>query len=93
MKGLGELALKLVVTKRNVYILVTLELTLPVATATVESVFSAMNIAKNRLRNQIGDQWMNDSLVVYIEKDVFNEITNETIIRHFQSMRSRKEQL
>ncbi|XP_022897746.1 uncharacterized protein LOC111411446 [Olea europaea var. sylvestris] len=64
-----------------------------VATASVERVFSAMNIVKNRLRNQIGDQWMNDSLVVYVEKDVFNEINNKTTIRRFQSMRSRKEQL
>ena len=38
-----------------VYSLVTLSLILPVATATVERVFSAMNIIKNRLRNQIGD--------------------------------------
>ncbi|XP_022846317.1 uncharacterized protein LOC111369063 [Olea europaea var. sylvestris] len=98
LKGFSELALKLVETKRNkvyplVYMLVILGLTLRVATALVERVFSAMNIEKNRLRNQIGDQWMNDSLVVYVEKDVFNEIDNKTIIRRFQSMRSRKEQL
>ena len=47
-----------------------LVLTLPVATATVERSFSAMKYVKNELRNQIGDQWMNDCLVVYIEKDV-----------------------
>ena len=51
-----------------VYSLVTLTLILPVVTATVKRVFSAMNIIKNRLRNQIGDQWMNDCLVTYIEK-------------------------
>ena len=39
-----------------VYSLVTLTLILPVVTATVEKVFSAMNIIKNRLRNRIGDQ-------------------------------------
>ena len=39
-----------------VYALVTLALILPVATATVERAFSAMNIIKNRLRNRIGDQ-------------------------------------
>ena len=38
------------------YSLVTLALILLVATATVKRVFSAMNIIKNRLRNQIGDQ-------------------------------------
>lgn len=36
---------------------------------------------------------MNESLVVYVRKDVFNEIDDKTIIWHFQSMRSHKEQL
>ena len=39
-----------------VYSLVTLALILLVATATIEKAFSTMNIIKNRLRNQIGDQ-------------------------------------
>ncbi|XP_028091965.1 uncharacterized protein LOC114292255 [Camellia sinensis] len=47
-----------------------LALILPVATATVERVFSAMNIVKNWLRNRTGDEWMNDSLIVYIERAV-----------------------
>ena len=51
--------------------MVTLALILPVATATVERVFSAMNFVKNQLQNRMGDQWLNDNLVVYIEKDVF----------------------
>ena len=53
-----------------VYLLVKLALTLPVATATVERSFSAMKYIKNELHNRIGDQLMNDCLVVYIEKDV-----------------------
>ena len=53
-----------------VYLLVKLALTLPVATATVERSFSAMKYIKNELRNRMGDQLMNDCLVVYIEKDV-----------------------
>ncbi|KAH9754760.1 TTF-type domain-containing protein [Citrus sinensis] len=56
IKGIGELARKLVETKKDqlyslVYLLVTLPLILPVATATVERAFSAMNFVKNRLRN------------------------------------------
>ena len=47
-----------------------LALILPVATATVERAFLAMNIIKNRLRNQIRDQWMNDCLVTYINRRV-----------------------
>ena len=54
-----------------VYSLVTLTLILLIATTNVERDFSAMNIIKNRLRNRIGDQWMNDYLVTYIKKDIF----------------------
>ena len=49
-----------------VYKLVKLTLILPVATASVERVFSAMNVVKSRLRNKMRDQWMNDLLVTYI---------------------------
>ncbi|KDO37963.1 hypothetical protein CISIN_1g042106mg [Citrus sinensis] len=51
-----------------VYQLVTLALILPVVTATVERVFSAINFVKNRLRNRMSDQWLNNNLVVYIKK-------------------------
>ena len=73
-----------------VYLLVTLALILPVATATVERVFSAMNYVKNRLRSRMGDEWLNDNLVVYIEKEVFNYIDNEIILQHFQRMKSHR---
>ena len=49
-----------------VYSLVILSLILPVATTIIEKAFLAMNIIKNRLRNQIRDQWMNDCLERYI---------------------------
>ena len=31
----------------------------------------------------MGDQWMNDRLVICIEKDVFNKIDNELILQRF----------
>ena len=71
-----------------VYSLVTLVLILLVATATVEKAFLAINIIKNRLRNQIGDQWMNDCLVTYIEKDIFKIIKREEIMQWFQDMKN-----
>ena len=76
-----------------IYKLLTLALILPVATATVERVFSAMKLVKTQLRNRIGDQWLNDSLVVYIEKHVFNEIDNDVIMQRYQNMKTRREQL
>ncbi|XP_042396865.1 zinc finger MYM-type protein 1-like [Zingiber officinale] len=85
ISDLGALAKKMIETMKNrvfplVYRMIELALLLPVATATVERVFSAMNIVKTDLRNRIGDEWMNDSLVVYIEKDVFNTVDNEPIL-------------
>lgn len=71
----------------------TLSLILPVATTTVERSFSAMNIVKNRLHNRMGDQWMNDCLVTYIEKDIFKTISNEKIMQRFQGMKTRRRQL
>ena len=76
-----------------VYLLVKLALTFPVATATVERSFSAMKYIKNELRNRMEDQWMNDCLVVYIERDVACSIDNETIMQRFQNMKTRRRQL
>ena len=93
-----ELAETFVTTKRDliyplVYLLVKLALVLPVATATVERAFSAMKYVKSRLRNRMGDQWLNDCLVTYIEKEVFDSIDNEIIMRRFQNMKPRRMQL
>ncbi|XP_068319650.1 uncharacterized protein [Pyrus communis] len=92
---INELAKKMVekglhLTFAYVYLVVQLPLVLPVATASVEMTFSIMNIIKSPLRNKIGDQWLNDSLVVYIEKDVFSCIGNEAIMEHFQTMKPRR---
>ena len=59
-----------------IYVLIKLALTLPV-TILVERAFFAMNIVKNQICNKMGDQWLNDSLTVYIENDVFNTNDNE----------------
>ena len=50
-----------------------------------------MNIIKSRLRNRMGDEWLNDCLVTYIERETFNQVDNETIIQHFQNMKTRRE--
>ena len=54
-----------------VYKLLKLALILKVATASVERVFSAMKVVKSNLCNKMGDQWLNDRLVTYIEKEMF----------------------
>ena len=81
------------ITYNYVYLFITLALTLPVATASVERAFSTMNIVKGPLCNRMGDQWLSDSLLVYIEKDVFGCIDNETIMLYFQNMKTCRGQL
>ena len=88
IEGITSLAEKMVKTKKNlifllVYMLIKLSLLLPVATATVERVFSAIHIVKSRLWNMMRDKWMNDSLVVYFKKDIFDKIDNEVIMKRF----------
>ncbi|XP_051144560.1 uncharacterized protein LOC127260714 [Andrographis paniculata] len=73
LKDLNELSMKLVETKKNethsrVYLLLKLVLLLPLATTTVERSFSAMTIIKKKLRNNMGDQLLNDYLVTFLER-------------------------
>ena len=94
-KGISSLAQKIVETGRDgvyilVYRLLTLALNLLVATAIVERAVSVMKIVKNQFRNKMGDQWINDSLIAYIEKDMFGTIPNEPIMHRFQDMRNRR---
>ena len=70
-----------------------LVLTLSIATATMERSFSAIKYINNELRNRIRDQWLNDCLIVYIEKDIARRIDNESIMQRFQNMKSRRRQL
>ncbi|KAK1591673.1 hypothetical protein Q3G72_011480 [Acer saccharum] len=98
LNGLSELARKMVEKKKDkvfplVYLLLTLALLLPVATAIVERVFFAMNIVKTNLRNRMGDEWLNDSLLTYVEKDIFDTIDRETIMQRFQNMKPRRGKL
>ena len=41
-----------------------------------------MKYIKNELRNQMGDQWMSDCLVVYIERDVACNICKVVIYNY-----------
>ena len=51
-----------------------------------------MKIVKSRLCNRMCDPFLNDCLVCYIEieKDVFDTISNDSIMYRFQKMKNRK---
>ena len=98
VEDLGSLAKKMRETMKDrvfpmVYRLVELTLLLPVPTTSVERVFSSIKVVKTDLRNRMGDEWLNDSLVVYIKKEIFDSIDNELILNRFQNMDSRRNQL
>ncbi|XP_047978826.1 zinc finger MYM-type protein 1-like [Salvia hispanica] len=65
-------------------------LILPVATASVERVFSGMTFVKNKLRNRRGDQSLNDCLVTFIEKDIFLQVSDDAVVKRFEEMKTRR---
>ncbi|XP_022679070.1 uncharacterized protein LOC101754922 isoform X2 [Setaria italica] len=73
--------------------LIELALLVPVSTATVERAFSAMKTIKSKSRNKIADDWFNNLMVCYIERELFNSLDEATILRWFQNLKSCKMQL
>ncbi|GAA0146683.1 hypothetical protein LIER_06580 [Lithospermum erythrorhizon] len=76
LKSLGHLCKQLVATGKHmtygaIFKLVKFALILPVATASVERVFSAMRHVKPDSRNKMGDQWLNDRLLTFVENIYF----------------------
>ena len=73
-----------------VVVLVELTLIFLVATASVERVFSTISLIKTNLHNKMGDEWLNDLMICYVEKEIFRSITNEKIIQRFEAMKKRR---
>lgn len=70
--------------------LVSLILTIPVSSATAERVFSALRIIKNRLRSSIGHEFMENAMLLFIEREFAMKVTNEEIMARFQQMGNRR---
>ena len=98
LDGIADLAKLMVQTNKHVtfplvYHLLKLVLILPVATASVERCFSAMNVVKKKLCNKIGDQFMSDCLTCYVEKEMFSPISNDVVFDLFKAIKDRKGKL
>ena len=74
------------------YRVITLILTLPVSTATTERSFSSMSIIKNALRNRMEDDFLCDSLLVYIEKEIAMRFSLDELADDFRDMAERRSQ-
>ncbi|RID58618.1 hypothetical protein BRARA_F01907 [Brassica rapa] len=95
VENLGDLSCLMVKTQKHiahplVYRLLKLVLTLPVATASVERCFSAMKLVKTAARNRIGDQFLSDCMVCFVEKELLDSVSNEKVIQRFQKMNERR---
>jgi hypothetical protein len=72
--------------------LIRLVLTLPVSTATTERAFSAMKVVKTRLRNKMEDEFLANTLVVYIEREISESFNSDLILDDFVSLKERRMQ-
>ncbi|CAN1854613.1 Zinc finger MYM-type protein 1 [Linum perenne] len=98
VSSLAKLMEKLVTRRLDVqYImicrLIRLVLTLPVSTATTERAFSAMKIVKTDIRNKMGDDFLANSLMLFIERDYARKLDIDSIIDDFAKLKNRRVQL
>ena len=92
LKSLSELSQWLVRTRnlehyKLVYRMVRLVLTLPVFIATTERAFSAMKIVKTNFRNKIENDFLMDSLILYIENDIVLTFSFDSILDDFEDLK------
>jgi len=73
--------------------LIRLVLTLPVSTATTERAFSAMKHVKTVLRNKMEKEFLADSMMIYIERELDEDIDSDSIIDELYSTKHRRVQL
>jgi hypothetical protein len=70
-----------------VYLLLKLVFILSVTMTSVERAFSTINFIKNRLRNRMNNNLLDDHLITFIECDVFLDVKKEDIINFFMAIR------
>ncbi|XP_024994026.1 uncharacterized protein LOC112527554 [Cynara cardunculus var. scolymus] len=61
-----------------------------VSIATTERSFLAMNIVKTRIQNKMNDEFLNDSLLLFIEREVAEKISLEEIDEDFKVTKDRR---
>ena len=67
--------------------MVRLVLTLPVSTATTKRAFSVMKVVKTNFRNKIENDYLMDSLILYIEKDIASTFSFDSIVDDFEDLK------
>ena len=49
-----------------------------------------MKLVKTSLRNRMGDHFLSDYLICFIEKELLGDVTNEEVLIRFQAMSERR---
>ena len=62
-------------------------LTLLVSIAITERAFSAMKVVKTNLRNKIENDFLTNSLMLYIENDIVSTFSLDSIINDFEDLK------
>ena len=70
--------------------MVKLVLTLPISIATTERAFSAMNVIKTDFRNKMEDEFLSDTMMLFIERDIAATISTDSIIDDFEDLKRRQ---
>ena len=73
-----------------IYRVVKLVLTLPISIATTEQAFSAMNVIKTDLCNKMEDEFLSDTMMLFIERDIAATISMNLIIGDFEDLKRRR---
>ena len=73
-----------------VYRMVRLVLTLPISTITTEWAFLAMKVVKTDIRNKMENDFLTDSLMLYIKKDIALTFSLDSIVDDFEDLKERR---
>jgi hypothetical protein len=95
MFTISELSRGLVETNKSQHYhlidrLIRLVLTLPVFTTTIDRAFSAMKHVKTVLLNKIKEELLADSMMIYIERELVEDIDSDSIIDEFYSTKHQR---
>ena len=66
--------------------MVKLVLTLLISTATTERAFSVMNVIKTDFCNKMEDEFLSDTMMLFIERDIAATISTDSIIDDFEDL-------
>ena len=73
-----------------VYRIVRLVLTLAVSTAITKRAFSAMKVVKTNFQNKMENDFLTDSLMLYVEKDITSAFSLDSIVNDFENLKKRR---